>query len=47
MCFATGAHTDKVRPVVVLSSLEYQRTRPDVVVGFVTSRLPQPLTPSD
>ncbi len=33
-----GAHTTKRRPAVVVSSAEYHRTRPDVIVGVLTTQ---------
>ena len=37
----------KRRPVVVVSSDLYHRTRPDVVLGLVTSQIPSIMAPSD
>lgn len=42
-----GAQLTKVRPVVVLSTEEYHRHRPDVVVGSITTQTPNPLAPTD
>jgi mRNA-degrading endonuclease toxin of MazEF toxin-antitoxin module len=42
-----GALTTKTRPAVVLSTEDYQRHRPDVVVGLITTQAPRPLTPTD
>ena len=42
-----GAIVTKTRPAVVLSSEEYHRYRPDVVVGLVTSQIPTPLGLTD
>lgn len=32
---------------MVLSTEDYQRHRPDVVVGLITTQAPNPLTPTD
>lgn len=37
----------KRRPAVVVSSGLYHRTRPDVILGLVTSQVPPILAPSD
>jgi mRNA interferase MazF len=42
-----GAQVTKTRPAVVLSTEDYQRHRPDVVVGLITTQAPRPLTPTD
>ena len=42
-----GAAAPKRRPVVVVSSDEYQRHRPDVVVAILTSNLAAARTPFD
>jgi mRNA interferase MazF len=42
-----GAHVTKTRQTVVLSSEDYHRNRPDVVLGVVTTQTPQPLAPTD
>lgn len=42
-----GATGVKRRPVVVLSSDNYHRTRPDVIIGVITSRLPSENVPTD
>jgi mRNA interferase MazF len=42
-----GAHVTKTRPAVVLSTAEYHRQRPDVIVGLITTQAPNPLTPTD
>lgn len=42
-----GADTRKVRPAVVLSTELYQRHRPDVVVGLITTQRPKEITPTD
>jgi hypothetical protein len=36
-----------MRPAVVLSTALYQRHRPDVILGLITTRPPNPLTPTD
>jgi mRNA interferase MazF len=43
----SGAQSTKIRPAVVLSTEVYQRYRPDVVVGSITSQVPKPLAPTD
>ena len=42
-----GAQVTKTRPAVVLSTEEYHRHRPDVVVGLITTQAPEPLAPTD
>ena len=42
-----GAQATKVRPAVVLSSELYQRHRPDVVVGLITTQPPKQMAPTD
>ena len=42
-----GAQATKTRPAVVLSTEEYHRHRPDVVVGLITTQTPTPLAPTD
>lgn len=42
-----GAVSTKRRPAVVLSSDIYHRTRPNVVVGLLTTHIPRPMAPSD
>jgi mRNA-degrading endonuclease toxin of MazEF toxin-antitoxin module len=42
-----GAHVTKTRPEVVLSTDDYHRHRPDVVVGLITTKTPEPLAPTD
>lgn len=42
-----GANTTKRRPVVVISSDEYNGQRPDVVVAVLTSNLNSAITPFD
>jgi PemK-like protein. len=42
-----GAETTKVRPAVVLSTAVYQRYRPDVILGLITTRPADPLCPTD
>jgi hypothetical protein len=42
-----GARVAKSRPAVVLSTGEYHKHRPDVIVGVITTRPPDPLCPTD
>jgi hypothetical protein len=42
-----GARVTKVRPAVVLSTAVYQRHRPDVILGLITTRPADPLCPTD
>ena len=42
-----GARMTKTRPAVVLSSEDYHRRRPDVIVGVITTQTPAPWAPSD
>ena len=42
-----GAQGIKRRPAIVISSDEYHRLRPDVIVGLVTSQLPHAPKPTD
>ena len=42
-----GSHLTKTRPAVVLSTEDYHRHRPDVVVGLITTQVPMPLCPTD
>lgn len=42
-----GARITKTRPAVVLSTAVYQRYRPDVILGLVTTRSTEPLCPTD
>jgi mRNA interferase MazF len=42
-----GAQVTKVRPAVVLSTEIYQRSRPDVILGLITSRSADPSCPTD
>lgn len=42
-----GAQVTKTRPAVVLSTEDYHRYRPDVVVGLITTQVPKPLAPTD
>lgn len=37
----------KRRPAVVLSSVTYHSTRPDVILGLITSQIAGPVQPSD
>ena len=43
----TGASETKVRPAVVVASQTYLAERPDVIVGILTTRIPNPLSSSD
>lgn len=42
-----GARITKTRPAVVLSTAVYQRYRPDVILGLITTRSVDPLCPTD
>ena len=42
-----GAQLTKTRPAVVLSTEEYHRHRPDVVVGLITTQTPKPMARTD
>lgn len=42
-----GAFVTKTRPALVLSSALYHATRPDVILGVITSRSAVPLCPTD
>ena len=42
-----GAKATKARPAVVLSTAVYQRHRPDVILGLITTRPVDPLCPTD
>ena len=42
-----GARVTKTRPAVVLSTEDYHRYGPDVVVGLITTQAPNPLAPTD
>jgi mRNA interferase MazF len=42
-----GARITKTRPAVVLSTEDYHRHRPDVVLGLITTRLPGTSSPTD
>ena len=42
-----GAQITKARPAVVLSTAVYQRHRPDVILGLITTRSADPLCPTD
>lgn len=42
-----GAHLTKTRPAVVLSTEAYHSSRPDVIVGLITSQKPNSLAPTD
>ena len=43
----TGATGTKPRPAVVLSSREYHRTRPDVLVSLLTTQVARATSPTD
>ena len=47
VCAFPGAQVTKTRPAVVLSTEDYHRHRPDVVVGLITTQAPKPLAPTD
>ena len=47
ICAFPGAHLTKTRPAVVLSTTEYHRHRPDVILGVITTRQSDPLSPTD
>jgi hypothetical protein len=42
-----GADGRKIRPSVVLSTDPYQATRPDVILGQLTTKIPRTLAPTD
>jgi len=42
-----GAEGTKVRPAVVLSTELSHRSRPDLIVGLITTQPPEELTPRD
>jgi mRNA interferase MazF len=42
-----GAQITKTRPAVVLSTAVYQRHRPDVILGLITTRPADRLSPTD
>lgn len=42
-----GARITKTRPAVVLSTAVYQRHRPDVILGLITTRPTDPPCPTD
>ena len=42
-----GAHITKTRPAVILSTVVYQRHRPDVILGLITTKPADPLCPTD
>jgi mRNA interferase MazF len=42
-----GAQTSTRRPAIVVSSAEYHRHRPDIVVGIVTTNVSAATTPTD
>jgi PemK-like, MazF-like toxin of type II toxin-antitoxin system len=47
ICAFPGAQLTKARPAVVLSTEDYHRHRPDVIVGLITTQAPNPLAPTD
>jgi mRNA interferase MazF len=47
VCAFPGAQATKTRPAVLLSTEDYHRLRPDVVVGLITTQAPKPLAPTD
>ena len=47
VCAFPGAQLTKTRPAVVLSKESYHLHRSDVVVGLVTTQVPQPFAPTD
>ena len=47
VCAFPGAESTKARPAVVLTTEDYQRRRPDVIVGLITTQNPLPRTPTD
>ena len=42
-----AAQSNKTRPAVVLSTQAYHATRPDIVVGIITTNTPAATAPSD
>jgi hypothetical protein len=42
-----GARITKTKPAVVLSTAVYQRHRPDVILGLITTKPADPLCPTD
>ena len=42
-----GVQSTKTRPAVVLSTRDYHRHRPDVIVGIITTQTPQVVAPTD
>jgi mRNA interferase MazF len=42
-----GANLTKARPAVVVSNTDYQRDRPDVILGLITTNQSNPLCPTD
>jgi mRNA interferase MazF len=46
-CKFPGAQDKKPRPVVVISTDVYHNTRPDVIVGLLTTQLSAATAPSD
>ena len=47
MVLFPGVHATKRRPAVVVSSAEYHRTRPDVIVGVLTTQVAKATGPTD
>ncbi len=42
-----GSRETKIRPAVVISSSDYHRHRPDVILGLLTSQIDKAVTPMD
>jgi len=42
-----GVHAVKPRPVVLLSSVRYHATRPDVIIGLITGKTAAAMGPTD
>jgi mRNA interferase MazF len=42
-----GARITKVRPAVVVSTELYHREGPDLIVGILTTQIPEPLRATD
>jgi mRNA interferase MazF len=42
-----GAQLTKTRPAVVLSTEDYHRHRPDVILSLITTQVPTPSAPTD
>ena len=47
VCAFPGAELTKARPAVVLSTEDYHRHRPDVIVGLITTQPPNQQAPTD